>query len=130
VVKDTATVMEHLADVDSMSEEFLARVVDVGDDELDAVQRAGRSCRDLTAEDDRARRPRWCELDDPEAVGSDEIGIQAPAEPGIELFYWSTSETGRTRTSSLMSTALTPFSGSGRFCAHGLRAVTGAFSRS
>jgi len=95
--------VEHLADLDTASDEFVARSLDVGDDQVEAVRRAGRGRRDVRAELDRAPRSGRRELNDPEAVIEGEVGVEPPPEFPVEPFARSTSETGMTITSSFMS---------------------------
>ncbi len=77
--------VEHLADLDTAGDEFVARSLDVGDDQVEALGRAGRGRRDVRAELDRAPRAGRRELDDPEAVIEGEVGVEPPPEVSIEL---------------------------------------------
>ena len=77
--------VEHLADLDTAGDEFVARSLDVGDDQVQALGRAGRGRRDLRAELDRAPRAGRRELDDPEAVIEREVGVEPPPEFRVEL---------------------------------------------
>ena len=95
--------MEHLADLGTAGDELVAGSLDVGDDQVEALRRAGHGRRDVRPELDRARRARRRELDDPEAVVEGEVGVEPPPEAAVELFARSTSETGITTTSSFMS---------------------------
>src|ERR1700733_3097780 len=52
VMEDAAGVVEHLADVDTVTGELGTRRFDVGDDELQAFRRARCSSGDVLAEDD------------------------------------------------------------------------------
>jgi len=49
-----AGVVEHLARVDAVRDEFVARSLDAGDDQVQALGGAGRRRSDVLAEDDRA----------------------------------------------------------------------------
>ena len=77
--------VEHLADLGTAGGELVARGLDIGDDQVQALGRAGRGRRDVRAELDRARRARRRELDDPEAVIEGEVGVEPPSEPPVEL---------------------------------------------
>ena len=77
--------VEHLADLDTAGGELVARSLDVGDDQVEALGRAGRGRRDVRAELDRAPRAGRRELDDPEAVIEGEVGVEPPPEPPVEL---------------------------------------------
>src|SRR5262249_10520768 len=76
--------VEHLADPGPAGDELIARRLDVGDDQVEALYRAGRGWRDLRAELDRARRAGRRELDDSEAVVEGEIGVQLPPQAPVE----------------------------------------------
>ena len=49
-----AGVVEHLADLDAATEQFVAGGLDVGDDQVQSLGGAGRRRGDVLAEDDRA----------------------------------------------------------------------------
>ena len=76
--------VEHLADLDTAGDELVARSLDVGDDQVEALGRAGRGRRDVRAELNRAPRAGRRELDDPEAVIEGEVGVEPPAQRLIE----------------------------------------------
>ena len=76
--------VEHLADLDAAGGELVARGLDVGDDQVEALGRARRGRGDLRAELDRAPRAGRRELDDPEAVVEGEVGVEPPAEARVE----------------------------------------------
>src|SRR5581483_5307082 len=76
---------EHLADLDTVREELVARGLDVGDDQVQALGRPGRGRRDIGAELDRAPRAGRRVLDDPEAVIEGEVGVEPPPQPFVEL---------------------------------------------
>ena len=61
-------------------DELVARRLDVGDDQLQALGRAGRGRRHALAERDRAARAGRRELDDAEGVADGEVGVGPPAE--------------------------------------------------
>ena len=80
-----ASEMEHLADLDAAAHQLVARSLDVGDDQVQVLGRAGRGRREVRAELERARRARRGELDHPEAVVEGEVGVEPPPEARIEL---------------------------------------------
>ena len=77
--------MENLAGLDAVADEFGARGLDVGDDQVQALGRAGRGRREARAELNRAAGTRRRELDDAEAVTGGEVGVESPAEAQVEL---------------------------------------------
>ena len=77
--------VEHLADVDTEGDELVARSLDVGDDQVEAVGRPGRGRGDFRPELYRAPRTGRRELDDPEAVIEGEVGVEPPPEVPVEL---------------------------------------------
>ena len=77
--------MEHVTDIDTAGKEFVARSLDVGKDQVEAVSRAWRGRRDFRAELDRAPRAERHELNDPEAVIEWEIGVEPPPKFVVEL---------------------------------------------
>ena len=82
-----------------------ARRLDVGDDQVQPLRRAGRGRRHARAELDRAARARRRELDDAEVVAGGDVGVEPPPEAARRTrLARSTSETGMTTTSSFMST--------------------------
>src|ERR1700722_5449558 len=80
-----AVVVEHFADLDSAIEQRFAGALDVGDDQVQALGRAGRCRGDVPAEDDRARGARRRELDYAEVFAVIEVGVEPPPELGVEL---------------------------------------------
>ncbi len=77
--------VEHLADLDAVRHEIVARGLDVGDDQVQALGRAGFGRRHVRAELNGAPRAGRCELDDPEAVLEGEVGVEPPPEARVEL---------------------------------------------
>ena len=77
--------MEDLAGLDTVADEFGSRGLDVGDDQVQALGRAGCGRREARAELDAAVRTRRRELDDAEAVTGGDIGVKSPAEAQVEL---------------------------------------------
>src|SRR4029077_15880853 len=73
-----AGVVERLADLDAASKQILAGGLDVGDDQVQALGRAGRRRGNALAEDDRTAGPRRRELDYAEVFTAVEIGVEAP----------------------------------------------------
>ena len=96
--------VEYLADRDTAGGEFFARSLDVGNNQVEAAGRAGRSRRDVGAELDRAPRAGRRELDDPETVIEREVGVEPPPEVPIEFLRAVGVWTGMTTTSSFKST--------------------------
>src|SRR5262249_55891324 len=68
----------------AVAEELGSRSLDVGDDEVEKLGRAGGRRSDARAEDDRARRARGRELKHAAAALSD-VGVLPPAELLVEL---------------------------------------------
>src|SRR6266446_5098078 len=79
-----AGVVEDLARVDILSDELVARRLDVGDDKVEKPSRAGGRRGDARAEDDRARGARGCELEH-SSVTLPDFRVQPPPEPPVEL---------------------------------------------
>jgi hypothetical protein len=77
--------VEHLADLRTAGNQLVARSLNVGDDQVEAVGRAGRGRGDLRAELDRAPRTGRRELDHPEAVIEREVGVEPPPQVPVEL---------------------------------------------
>ena len=77
--------VENHADLDTAGDEFVARSLDVGNDQVEALGRAARGRRDVRSELNRAPGAARCELDDPEAVVEAEVGVEPPPEPPVEL---------------------------------------------
>jgi len=79
--------VEHLADVGTMRRHGVARIVDVGHDQVHPLRRARRGGREVGAELDRAPRAGRRELDETELITVD-IGVDAynpdPIEPPTE----------------------------------------------
>src|ERR1700730_11649436 len=80
-----AFVVEHLADLEAAIEQRFAGGLDVGDDQVQALGRAGRRRGNVLAEDDRAPRARRRELDHAEVFTAVVVGVEAPPEPPVEL---------------------------------------------
>jgi hypothetical protein len=76
--------MEHVADVDAVRRELVVGRLDVRDHQVEALGRARLGSGDVGAELDRRRRTRSGELHDPEAVVEGEVGVEPPAEVGVE----------------------------------------------
>jgi hypothetical protein len=97
--------VEHLAHLHTMSEQFVPCGVDVGHDQVQALCRAGCSRREVDAKLDRAAGAWRRELHQAEVIGRRPVGIESPPEARVGCFARSTSETGRTTASSLSSPA-------------------------
>src|SRR5258705_5716547 len=80
-----ARVVEHFGRVDAVRDEFLARSLDVGDDQVQTLGGAGCRRGDVLAEDDRAPGARWRKLDHAEVVTVVVVGVESPPEPPVEL---------------------------------------------
>ena len=76
--------MEHLADLDAATEQFVAGGLDVGDDQVQALGRAGRRRGDVLAEDDRAPEPGGVNWMYAEVVAVGEVGVEPPTEAAVE----------------------------------------------
>jgi hypothetical protein len=77
--------VEHLADRNTTRDQFFARSLNAGDNQVEALRRAGLSRRDVGAELNRTPRAGRRELDDAEAVIEGEIGVEPPPELPEEL---------------------------------------------
>src|SRR6266404_182944 len=77
--------MEYLTDLDATTEQLFAGGLDVGDDQVQALDRAGCRRGDVLAEDDRASGPRRRELDDAPIVTMCEVSVEPPPETSVEL---------------------------------------------
>jgi hypothetical protein len=77
--------VEHLAWVDAVRDELIAGGVDIGDDQVQALRRAGRGRRHVRTELNGTPRARRRELDDPEPVVKGKVGVEPPSEALVEL---------------------------------------------
>jgi hypothetical protein len=77
--------VEYLAYLGTARDELVARGLDVGDDQVQALCRPGCDRREAGTELDRAPRAGWCELDDPEAVIEGEVSVEPPPQIPVEL---------------------------------------------
>src|SRR5215813_3291728 len=77
--------VEHITDLDAAVDEFFARSLNVGDDQVQGLGRARRGRGHFRAEFGRAPRAGRCELNDPKAVIEWEVGVEPPPEPREEL---------------------------------------------
>ena len=77
--------MEHLANLDAATEQFVAGGLDVGDDQVQALGGAGGRRGDVLTQDDRAPGARRRELHDAEVVAAGEVGVEPPPKPPVEL---------------------------------------------
>ena len=84
-VVHAAAVVEHLADRDAATEQFVAGGLYVGDDQVQALGGAGCRRGDILAEDHRAAGARRRELDHAEVVTAGEVGVEPPPEARVEL---------------------------------------------
>src|SRR5271156_6901103 len=80
-----AFAVKHFGDRDAEIEQRFAGGLDVGDDQVQALSGAGRRWSDVLAEDDRASRAGRGELDYAEVFAVVEVGVEPPAELGVEL---------------------------------------------
>jgi hypothetical protein len=77
--------VEHLADLDAAGDERVARRLDVGDDQVQVLDRTGRGRGDVRAERDRAAGARRRVLDDAEDVSGGDVGVEPPPDAPVEL---------------------------------------------
>src|SRR5581483_6571149 len=84
VVEYPARVVEDLAYLGAVAGQLGPGRLDVVGDQLHALGRTGRGGRDIGAEDDRAGRAGRGYLYQPEVRPGREVGVQAPAQPGVE----------------------------------------------
>src|SRR4029453_14221072 len=82
--KTTPVAVEHLADLDAATDEVLARCVEVRDDQLQTLSGAGLGFGEALPECDRALRVRRRQLNRPDVIADDEIGVQSPSQALIE----------------------------------------------
>ena len=80
-----AAAVEHLADLNAATKQIVPSSFDVGDDQIQALSRAGNRPSDVLAEDDRASGARRRELDHAEVVTVVIVGVEPPPEPPVEL---------------------------------------------
>ena len=78
-------VVEHLARLDAVRRELVARGLDVGDDQVQALRRPGRGRVSFVPNWIEHAGARRRELDDPEAVVDGDVGVEPPAEARVEL---------------------------------------------
>ena len=78
--------MEGFADGDAAIEEFFAGGIDAGNDEIEALDGAGCGAGNVAAKDDGSGGAGRSELDDAEVSMVVVIGIETPAEFGVEVF--------------------------------------------
>src|SRR5258708_1038035 len=76
---DGASVVEYLANLNAAAEQFLPRRLEVGDDQIQSLRRAGRRRGNVLAEDDRTTGARWRELDHAVVIARGIVCIQSPA---------------------------------------------------
>src|SRR5260370_36685076 len=76
---DGASVVEYLVNLNAAAEQFLPRRLEVGDDQIQSLRRAGRRRGNVLAEDDRTTGARWRELDHAVVIARGIVCIQSPA---------------------------------------------------
>ena len=86
-----AAAMKGRADLHTTIEQFLARGLDVRDDQIESLGGAGGRRGDIRAENNRSSGSRWRELNHAETIIEGEIGV-APARPS-----WDTSRLRETQ---------------------------------
>src|SRR6185437_6621444 len=77
--------MKNLADLHAALKQIFARSLDVTDDQIKPQRRARSRVRHILAEDDRAPRTRWRELNHAKVLAVLEVGVQPPTKLRIEL---------------------------------------------
>src|SRR5262249_5358578 len=77
--------MEHLADRNASAGELAAGCIDVGDNQVETLRRAGGGGSHACAELDRTPRTGRRELQNPEAIIETEISVEPPPQPPVEL---------------------------------------------
>src|SRR6267378_1162443 len=80
-----AGAVEHLADLYAATQQLVARRLDVGHDQVQALRGAGCRRGDVLAEDDRAPGARRRELEHAEVVTTGEVRVEPPTELPVEL---------------------------------------------
>jgi hypothetical protein len=85
VVEDSAGIVEDLAHVDTVFDEFGAGRLDVGHHQHSSLMGASRFGGDAATENDRARRARRRQLDDAKIVSADNVGIKPPIQSLVEV---------------------------------------------
>src|SRR5438034_8290935 len=86
--------VEHLADLDTVGGEVIARCLDIGDDQVQALGRAGRGRREIRAELDRAARAGRRELDYRKPLSKGKSASSLHPRPPENSFARSTTQTG------------------------------------
>src|SRR6476659_7668256 len=76
--------MKHLADLDAPTEQLVTGALDIGCDQVKALGGAGRRRGHVLPKNDRAPGARRRELDHA-PVFTDEVGVEPPPEPRVEL---------------------------------------------
>src|ERR1700676_1618948 len=82
---DTASVVEYLADLNAAAEQFLPRRLEVRDDKIQPLRRAGRRLSNVLAEDDRTTGAWWRELDHAVVIARGIVCSQSPAHACVEV---------------------------------------------
>src|ERR1700733_5690234 len=81
-----AVVVEHFADLDAAIEQCFAGSLNVGDDQVHTLRRAGCRRGGISAKDDRGPGTRRSELDHAEVFTIVEVGVESPPKLLVELF--------------------------------------------
>ncbi len=82
---DVAGAVEHFADLNAVAEQILAGGLDVIDDQIQALGRAGSRPGDVLAEDDRAPGAGRRELNYTKVLTVVVVGVESPPELRLEL---------------------------------------------
>src|SRR6202044_250607 len=78
-------IVEHFADLDAATEQFVAHGVNAGDDQVKALSGAGRGRSDIFAEDHRASGAGRRELDYAEVAAVVVVGVEPPTELRVKI---------------------------------------------
>src|ERR1051325_6734810 len=74
------SIVKYFADVDAFRNEFLARSLDIGDDQVESLGRARRRAGNVLAKNDREPGARRGKLHHVVVVTMFELGVEPPAE--------------------------------------------------
>src|SRR5690242_21807381 len=83
--EDVLTAVKHFAYLDAAIEQLFASGFDIGDDQVQALCRAGCRRGDVLAEDDRAPRAGGRKLDPAPVDTVCEVAVEPPSEVRVEL---------------------------------------------
>src|SRR5580658_8726146 len=80
-----AGAVERLANLNAATDEIIAGGLDIRDDQIKSLSRAGSRCGNILAEDDRTPGARRRELDHAKVFTVVVVCVESPPEPRVEL---------------------------------------------